>query len=292
MRKTLISTIAVLFLSGMYSEAFAQYNSSNYSRSNTRNSYSSSYHSSRSADYPLSCNMLGLVGGIFLTSNPDMSGYDTKKNYTDYGGGMVFDYRREFSENSAFEFLMSGMLASCKTSHTEEGEDKLKVTFPVEFRFYLGNSFLKLYVGAGLQYNFIWSLKDTDRPDYYYGGSDVDSGTGAHQLSGNGSVGLCVLGLSSRIHFLLGTKFHFPIINNAEGVDYSNGSKIDFSKDKTSIAATAGVSVDVVRQKIVWMTNYDYPLGSTKRTSVTTGDTRNFFERKSMSLTTSFLFVL
>lgn len=251
---------------------------------------SGSSSSRRNTDYPLSCNMLGFVGGVFLTSNPDMSGYDTRKSYTDYGGGMVYDYRKEYTKNSAFEFLMSGMLASCKTSRTEEGEDKLKVTFPAEFRFYLGTSYLKLYVGAGLQYNFIWSLKSTSKD--YYRSSNLDSDTGAHQLSGNGSVGLCILGLSSRVHFLVGTKFHFPIINNAEGVEYSNGSRIDFSKDKTSIAATVGVSYDVVKRKCVWMTNFDYPLGNSMQTSVSTEDKRNFFERKSMSLTTILLFVL
>lgn len=280
MRRLLACWVVVIMTICLPEVAYAQYYGSNYRSQNNR----------RNSDYPLSCNMLGFVGGIFLTSNPDMSGYDTKKSYTDFGGGMVYDYRKEFTENSAFEFLMSGMLASCKTSRTEEGEDKLKVTFPAELRFYLGTSYLKLYVGAGLQYNFIWSLKSTN--NNHYGSSNLDSDTGAHQLSGNGSVGLCILGLSSRIHFLVGTKFHFPIINNAEGVEYSNGSKIDFSKDKTSIAATAGFSVDVVRRKCVWMTNFDYPLGNSMQTTVSTGDKRNFFERKSMSLTTSLLFVL
>ena len=58
-------------------------------------------------NYPMKANMFGIVGGLFLTSNPDMSGYDTKKNYTDYGGGLVYDYRNDVSKNYTFEFLTS-----------------------------------------------------------------------------------------------------------------------------------------------------------------------------------------
>ena len=271
----------------------AQYYSTD--RYSSRNSYGS-YKSRGSGmpSYPLSCNMFGVFGGIFLTSNPDMSGYNTKKNYTDYGGGLVYDYRYEFNENSAYEIIGSGMLASCKTSHTEDGESKMKVTFPLECRFYLGFSQLKLYLGGGLQYNFIWSLKDKDgynnRSSYY--SDSEESSTGAHQLSGNGSVGLCVLGLQSRFHFLIGTKFHFPIINNAEGTENANGNKIDFSKDKTSVAATAGLSYELVRRSCLLMLNYDYPLGNNIQTSVEKGESRSFFEQHSQSITLNIMFIL
>lgn len=270
----------------------AQYYSNN--RYGIRNLYES-YTRKGSAEptYPLSCNMIGFFGGLLITSNPDMSGYNTKKNYLDYGGGLVYDYRYEFSENSAYEIIGSGMLASCKTSHTDDGESKMKVTFPLECRFYLGFSQLKLYVGAGLQYNFIWSIKETDGYNGYSYYSDTEeSTTGAHQLSGNGSVGLCVLGLQSRFHFLVGTKFHFPIINNAEGTEYSNGSKIDFSKDKTSVAATAGLSYELVRRKSLLMLNYDYPLGNNMQSSVERGESRSFFEQHSQSVTLNLMFIL
>ena len=273
---------ALLFCS---TTAMAQYG--NYNR--YRNSYQSN-----DPEYPFSCNMIGGFAGLFITSNPDMSAYNTKKSYLDYGGGMVYDYRYEQSENMAFEVIASGMLASCNTSHTEEGESKMKVTFPLEGRFYIGFSQLKLYFGAGLQYNFIWSLKDTNEYDGYYGYNydSEESGTGAHQLSGNGSVGFCILGLQSRFHFLIGTKFHFPIINNAEGTEYSNGSKIDFSKDKTNIIATAGVTCELVKRKSLLMLNYDYPLGNSAQTSVETNGSRSFFEQHSQSFTLNLMFIL
>ena len=48
--------------------------------------------------YPMKAHMFGIVGGVFLTSNPDMSAYDTKKNYVDGGGGLVYDYRNDGSD--------------------------------------------------------------------------------------------------------------------------------------------------------------------------------------------------
>lgn len=240
--------------------------------------------------------MIGLFGGVFLTSNPDMRGYDTKKNYIDGGGGLVYDFRHEWSENFSWEFIASGMIASCNTSHTEEGEDKIKVTFPLEIRFYGGADFLKFYLGGGLQYNFIWATKDTDEYGYdpywgYYNTTDSEDKTSAHQLSGNVNVGLCLLGSKSPIHLLLGTKFHFPIINNAEGTGYSNGSRIDFSKDKTNVALTGSFSWNMSKRTVL-MLNYDYALGKSSQTEVTTGESRNFFQQHTQSLTMNLMFVL
>ena len=275
-------------------------NRSNGSSYRSGNNYRSgnSYRSS-GPEYPLNVNMFGVLGGVFITSNPDYNEYNAKKNYVDYGGGLIYDYRCEFSENAAFELITSPMLASCKTSYTQEGESKMKVTLPMDLRFYLGFSQLKLYLGGGLQYNFIWSTRDVDN-GYSYGNrrnynsySSTESETSANQLSGNANVGLCVLGLQSRIHFLLGTKFHFPIINHAEGTEYSQtGSRIDFSKDKTSVVATGGFCFELSPKKSVLMVNYDYPLGNSQQTTVETGNSRNFFESHSQSITMSLMFVL
>ena len=277
---------AILFFLFFYSSMVQAQMYRQYSYQGNRSSRPS--RSSNTPDYPLSSNMVGFFGGVFLTSNPDMSGYDTKKSYTDYGGGLIYDYRYEWSENAAFEILTSCMLASCSTSHTEEGESKMKVTWPFEGRVYLGFSQLKLYFGAGLQYNFIWSWKDMSNSGYY-GSSSLEETTGAHQLSANGGVGLCILGLQSKVHFLVGTKFHFPIINNAEGTEYSNGSRIDFSKDKETMALTGGISIDASRSCVI-MANYDYPLGNSGQTSVSNGESRNFFEQHSQSITFSLMY--
>lgn len=249
--------------------------------------------------------MWGFVGGIFLTSNPDMSGYDVKKNYFDYGGGLVFDYRKDSdSGNFTFEWMFSPTITSCNTSTTEEGQSKMKFIFPFEHRFYVGVENFKFFLGVGFQYNFIYSYKETEHDNYYYGyysyyggaSTEVEEDTGAHQFSGNGSLGISVLGSDYPVHFLLGTKFHFPIINNAEGVEYSNGSRFDLSKDKTSITATLGISINLggkERGKYktpILMINYDYPLGATKETSVSNQVSRSFFEAHSQSLTMSLLF--
>ena len=257
--------------------------------------------------YPMTAHMFGLVGGVFLTSNPDMSAYDTKKNYVDGGGGLVYDYRNDVSKNYTFEVLTSLMVTSCSTSKTEEGQSKMKFILPLEMRWYVGTTDFKFFIGAGLQYNFIYSFKETENDGYSYGyydywgnyyqynygggGYDYEEDTGAHQLSGNGSIGFSILGMQSPVHILLGAKFHFPIINNAEGVEYSNGGRFDFSKDKTSITATAGLSFNLGK-KCIMMLNYDYPLGATKETSVEYDDKRNFFETHSQSLTMSLLWNL
>mgnify|MGYP002621826971 CR=1 FL=1 len=259
--------------------------------------------------YPMKAHMFGIVGGVFLTSNPDMSGYDTKKNYVDGGGGFVYDYRNDVSKNYTFEVLTSLMMTSCSTSKTEEGQSKLKFILPIEMRWYVGTTDFKFFIGAGLQYNFIYSLKETQEDNYYsygyydwygnyygydyYGGTttNIEEKTGAHQLSGNGSLGFSILGMDFPVHILLGAKFHFPIINKAEGIEYSKAGRFDFSKDKTSITATAGLSFNLGK-KCVMMLNYDYPLGATKETSVEYDDKRNFFETHSQSLTMSLLWNL
>jgi len=257
--------------------------------------------------YPMKAHMFGIVGGVFLTSNPDMSGYDTKKNYVDGGGGFVYDYRNDVSKNYTFEVLTSLMATSCNTSRTEEGQSKMKFILPIEMRWYVGTADFKFFIGAGLQYNFIYSFKETEKDGYSYdyydywgnyyqynyggGGYEYEEHTGAHQLSGNGSIGFSVLGMQSPVHVLLGAKFHFPIINNAEGIEYSESGRFDFSKDKTSITATAGLSFNLGK-KCIMMLNYDYPLGATKETSLEYDDKRNFFETHSQSITMSFLWNL
>lgn len=269
-----------------------------------------------SASYAQKHWMWGFVGGTFITSNPDMSGYDVKKNYVDWGGGLVLNYRKDFNDNSTFEWLFSPILSSCKTSSTEDGESKMKFIFPIEHRFYIGNKDFKIFIGAGLQYNFIYSYKETEEDNtssygyydwygnyyqYYYDDgttTETEERTTAHQLSGNGSIGFSILGAKYPAHILLGAKFHFPIINNAEGVEYSNGSRFDLSKDKTSITATIGFSFNLGGRDTqtdyykapVLMINYDYPLGSTKETSVTDKVSRTFFETHSQSITLSLLF--
>lgn len=256
--------------------------------------------------YPITSNMFGIAGGVFLTSNPDMMGYNTKKSYVDGGGGLVYGYRRDVSVHYAYEVITSFIASSCSTSKTEDGQSKVKFIIPLDLRWNVGWSDFKFYVSAGLQYNFIYALKESkiDGNTYGYydywgnyyqysegGGIVYEESTSAHQLSANTSVGVSILGSRYRVHILLGTRFHIPIINNAEGVEYANGSRFDLSRDKFSVVMTGGVSVDVGKhRRCIMMLNYDYPLDSTKETFVTRKDDRNFFELHSQSLTMSIMF--
>lgn len=277
----------------LYAQRYVNYGSNSsqrgYNSQRGSNSYGGYNQRSRQVSYPMEVNLFGVMGGVFLTSNPDLTGYDVKKNYVDGGGGFVYNYRYDISEANSLEVISSLLLASCSTSRTEEGESKMKVTLPVEGRWYIGHESFKVYIGGGLQYNFIWSMKKGESNSYYgyYDDREGSMSTGAHQLSGNGMVGFCILGMKSPVHFLLGTKFHFPIVNNAEGVEYSQSGRIDFSKDKTCVAATGSVSVNC-GEKCVLMLNYDYPLGSNKQTEIN----GNFFQMHSQSITMSLLWAL
>lgn len=64
--------------------------------------------------------------------------------------------------------------------------------------------------------------------------------------------------------------------------------RLDFPKDKTSIAATAGLSFNC-GERCVIMLNYDYPLGATKQNSFESVDKRNFFQTHSQSITMSIM---
>lgn len=266
-------------------------------------------------NYPTKANILGMVGGLFLTSNPDAtdyykSTYDLESNYVDYGGGIVYSFRKDKSKNFTTELIFSPMVMSCNTMYKEDDELKMKFIFPLEMRWYLGTYYFKIFIGTGLQYNFIYSYQSEDVDDYssttyydYYGNSytynyyngtttEVNDEAKAHQMSGNVALGFSI-NFGQHVHLLLGTKYHFPIINNAEGIEYSKGAKIDFSKDKTSMTATIGPSFSFgKRNGFIMMFNYDLPLGSTKETSILVDDKLNFFQTHSQNLTMSLMWVL
>lgn len=248
--------------------------------------------------YPRTANLFGIMGGLSLTSNPEMMGYDVKKNYVDGGGGFVYIHKNDVSENYTYEIISSLMLSSCSTSRTESGEDKLKVILPLEGRWSYGSKKVRGYCTAGCQYNFIWSLKSVESDGYYYYDpyydpyygpqSDVDMSAGAHQLSGNVGAGMYFLG-AEHLHILVGAKYHFPIINNAEGIEYSDNDRIDFSKDKSCLLATASLSYDLGNSGCVIMLNYDLPLGGGNKETEIKG---SFFEMNSQSVFLSLLWSL
>lgn len=230
--------------------------------------------------------MVGVITGGFFTNNPELTWYNHAKNYFDAGIGAVYDYKCDIDEMYGFEIISSLMFATCSTAEQYNGDSKTKVTLPVEGRFYMGIEDFKVYLGAGLQYNFIWTINEGD-PRYNNENSETTWSSSANQLSANGSVGFNILGKEHPVHFLLGTKFHFPIVNNGEGRQYKEFGTIDFTKDKTCISATAGVAVDLGSRSVL-MLNYDYPLGSNKMTEYY----GNFFEMKSQNITMSLMWRL
>lgn len=247
--------------------------------------------------YPTKANILGMVGGLFLTSNPDAtdyykSTYDLESNYVDGGGGIVYSFRKDKSKNFTTEIIFSPMVMSCNTMYKEDDELKMKFIFPLEFRWYLGNYYFKIFIGTGVQYNFIYTYQSEETSYYGYTYTESVDEAKAHQMSGNAALGFS-FNFGKRVHLLVGTKYHFPIINNAEGIEYSKGAKIDFSKDKTSMTATIGPSFSFgERNGFIMMFNYDLPLGSTKETSILVDDKLNFFQTHSQNLTMSLMWVL
>lgn len=268
-------------------------------------------------NYSCKAHLLGMVGGVFLTSNPDMTDYykntyDFESYYIDGGGGIVYGFRKDKSKHYTFELLFSPMVMSCRTSHREEDELKMKFIFPYEMRWYLGANGFKIFIGTGLQYNFVYSYKSEEVDNYsqtsyydyysntyytynYYNGTstEVDDDARAHQLSGNVALGFSLFPSNGVFHLMLATKYHLPIINNAEGIEYSKGAKIDFSKDKTSMTATIGPAFAIGKKRgFIIMINYDLPLGSTKETSLQIDDKLNFFQTHSQNLTLSLMWAI
>lgn len=231
----------------------------------------------------------GFMGGMALTENPpslqELTGTD---NYFDWNVGRMHLYQNRISDGMTFEWSWAWLISSLSYSESAEDEHKLKFIVPVDCRLFLGSDWISSYVGAGLQYNSQWSIvyREGTHSHYYdpwWGYYTVPNDDeefrwdwNVHQLSVNMSAGIKILK-----YLILGTKFHFPIINSSEHHE-GEGTQVDLSRDKTFVALTAGVGIPMGR--CVLMINYEYPFGGTSQNKIVGDDGSNHFNIHTQSL--------
>ncbi len=216
----------------------------------------------------------GFVGTTSRTSNPNPPVEGSRRAYTDFGLGAVYNLHDYVTPQFAVELITNISVASVKYLPAKEsGSDRLKFVFPVDVRACLGPSEdFQTYVGGGLQ----WSAL----------------GESIHQFSGNAAAGFNILGPQRyMVHFNIGAKFHFPIAGNEQG--FTEPSQIvDMTRDKACVVLSGNVTVDLDRRKrALVMLGYEYPLGNPKSTYAD-GTVDNRFFSQTQMLALSLLFHL
>lgn len=247
--------------------------------------------------------LFGVLGGVAFTSNPPaLQKLTDKSHYVDGNGGLTYLYHNQVADGYAFEWQMSFIGSSVSMLDHADNETKVKFIVPLDFRWFLGNRTFSGYIGAGLQYNTVWlftSGEDYDNTYYdpwwgmYYTettqGEDKWDWT-VNQLSTNLAAGFKVgIGENSQHNIILGTKIHFPIINNSEHHGNDNSS-VDLSKDKVNVSLTGGVSFGFNQQKGAFKIDCEYPLGGSNKYVVNDGGHSTFFNTHSWSLSATLLF--
>lgn len=250
-------------------------------------------------------NLLGIVGGIALTSNPPaLQSYTGKASYTDGNGGLTYLYHNQVNDWYAFEWQLSMVFSSVNTLTKSDDESKCKFIFPLDFRWFLGNPIISAYCGAGLQYNTVWVFSQGEGHthtyyDPYWGitwdedvpGEDKWDWT-INQLSANLAFGLKI-GFGNtdtafkRHAVILGTKFHFPMVNSSESHG-SGDNSIDLSRDRTNVSLTGALSFDVGKG---WTFKLDYelPCGGNNTYEINDGGHSTFLNSRSQSLSLTIL---
>ena len=221
-----------------------------------------------------------------------------------------------FSTEWQFPFIFGVFSTVHSLAHSDE-ETKVKWSFPIDFRCFLGSDKVSAYFGAGLQYSTVWNFVSSKGDSYtstyydpwwnvyynetYSGEDDFKWKWTANQLGANLAVGV-KLGLFTAdaqdpqtgyytdykpLNVILGTKFHFPIINNGE--KHGDGDNyVDLSRDKTVVSLTAGLSYNWPGGAL--KIDYEYPLGGTNKYALYDGGHGTFFNTQSQSLSATLLF--
>ncbi len=211
--------------------------------------------------YTGTVHQFGFVGGIYNTANPNFSTDDQTQTYHDYGVGVSYTMHDYITRQFTFDLMTTVTAITAKSLEAKYyNENKQKIIWPVDCRFYLGPSEdFQVYIGTGLQ----WNMLQKTTGEY-----DIISGTAPkktiHQLSGNTAVGLNFFGPQNYMfHINIGAKFHYPISDNDD--TETVGSLVDLTKDRSCIILSGGITIDVDRKKNACvMLNYEYPLGSPK----------------------------
>lgn len=113
-------------------------------------------------------NLLGVLGGVALTSNPPaMQELTERAYYVDGNGGLTFLHHNQVSDGFAFEWQLSTIWSSVGMLNSSSDETKVKFITPLDFRFFLGSETISAYVGVGLQYNTVWLFTTGDSHTYY-----------------------------------------------------------------------------------------------------------------------------
>lgn len=275
--------------------------------------------------YAQTDNLIGFSFGTAFTSNPPSLQKETgRSHYVDYFGiPLVFLMHHQVSEIYSYEVQfpcpLLGVYSTVHSLDHTEDETKVKFTYPIDVRWFLGNQTVSAYAGLGLQYNTVWNFISTDGDShtntyydpwwgYYYQETYNDEDDfkwkwTANQLSANLAFGL-KLGIFSAeakvpatgyyqsyrpLNIILGSKFHIPIVNNGE----SHGDKkkgVDLSRDKTVVSLTGGLSFNWPGGAI--KVDYEYPLGGTNQYVLYDGGHTTFFNTQSQSISATLLFKL
>ena len=247
--------------------------------------------------------LMGFLGGVAFTSNPPaLQKLTNKSHYVDGNGGLTYLYHNQVSDGYAFEWQLSLIGSSVNMLDHADNETKVKFIAPLDFRWFLGNPTISAYLGVGLQYNTIWLFTSgEEQSDTYYDpwwgvyytettpGEDTWDWT-VNQLSTNVAVGFKVgMGNERQHNIILGTKIHFPIINNSEHHENDN-TTVDLSKDKVNVSLTGGLSFGFNRQKGAFKIDCEYPLGGSNKYVINDGGHSTFFNTRSWSVSATLLF--
>lgn len=251
-------------------------------------------------------NLIGLLGGVALTSNPPaLQAYTQKASYTDGNGGITYLFHKQKHKWYAFECQLSTIFSSAKVLRPAENETKCKFIMPLDFRFFLGNPTISAYCGAGLQYNTVWLFTQGESHTHTY----YDPWWGVtwnEEIEGESKMNWTVNQLSTNLAFglkigfwnvgyegykrhavILGTKFHFPLVNASES--HGNEDKsIDLSRDRTNVSLTAALSLDAGKG---WTFKFDYelPCGGNNTYEINDGGHATFLNSRSQSLSLTIL---
>lgn len=247
--------------------------------------------------------LLGVVGGASITSNPPaLQTYTNEASFLDGNGGLTYLNHNQVNDWYAFEWQISMVWASANTLMETE-DDACKFILPVDFRWFLGSPVISAYAGIGLQYNTVWTFPKGDSyTNTYYDPwcghwheetvQDVGWEWTINQLSTNLAFGLKIGFWNTDTAFkrhalILGTKFHFPLVNASESRGEGDKS-VDLSRDRTNVSLTGALSFDVGKG---WTFKFDYelPCGGNNTYVINDGGHSTFLNSRSQSLSMTIL---
>lgn len=271
--------------------------------------------------------LLGFNFGTSITSNPSsMQKRTGRSHYFDVNGtALLFLIHQQVSDIYSYEVQFPfplpplGVYSTVHSLDHTEDETKIKWTFPVDVRWFLGSEKISAFAGLGLQYSTVWDFISTKGDSHtntyydpwwgyyyqetYHDKDDFQWKWTANQLSANFAVGTKI-GLFSAdaqdprsgnwqsykpLNVILGAKFHFPIINNGE--KHGDGDNyVDLSRDKTCVSLLGGISINWPGG--AFKIDYEYPLGANNKYALYDGGHGTFFNTTSQSISATLLFKL